>query len=49
MLADIHDKNGKLAWKTLFEDAIFYAKSFKFHPRLNKMLGWAPHIYNDEY
>ena len=23
MLADIHDKNGKLAWKTLFEDAIF--------------------------
>ncbi len=49
MLADAHRKNGKLAWKTLFEDSIIYANSFNVSPRLNKMLSWASHINNDEY
>ncbi len=49
MLADAHRKNGKVAWKTLFEDSIIYANSFNVSPRLNKMLSWVSHINNDEY
>jgi gamma-glutamyltranspeptidase/glutathione hydrolase len=49
MLAEVHNINGKLAWETLFTDAIYYAESFKISPRLNKMLTWATHIKSDEY
>ncbi|MBJ56682.1 MAG: gamma-glutamyltransferase [Rickettsiales bacterium] len=49
MLADAHKIHGKTNWKELFEEAINFTKGFRISKRLNYMLGWAPHIINDEY
>lgn len=49
MLADAHNKLGKLKWETLFNSAIKYSEGFEMKARLNKLLNWAPHIKKNSF